>query len=206
MGLENISIDEQKKYEYMVNTKAIDLYEKEIKGNTINVKEEKKENKYRKIWLDFIKKNKTYEYHLSLTYRYPLPESETKIYLDKLVHYLNCKFYGKNYKNNNRYMEGFVFSELQTNGTSHYHCLIKPDEKFHVSGKPDFEYHVLNEIQKIKKARKTLGEPYRVFSYEGVRAIPIRDKNIVDYCTKTFKGIDDSFIGILSKDGVTWAK
>jgi hypothetical protein len=183
----------------------INKYESMINNSKINLNRNIRNNNFKKEWIDFVKSAGQYEYHLSLTYKFPLPESETKIYLNKLIHHLNCKLFGKNYKNNNRYLKGFVFSELQFKGTPHYHCLIKPDESFHINGKPDFKEHVLNEIQKIKKPRKTLGEPYRVFSFEGVDVIPIRDEYIVDYCTKTFRGLNDSFIGILSKDGVTWA-
>lgn len=163
---------------------------------------------YKGEWARFITDTGTFEggFFTTLTFGYPPSQVKMNCYLNLLLHFLNQKLYGRKYKQRNHYLQGFAFFELQYSGSPHIHFLFFNDHSFYAEGKKSFETHFFEEAQKIKNLNGK-GEPRaKIFFNEGLDVQQIYSSpHLISYLLKTMKGDDDRFIGVLCKDGVTWA-
>jgi hypothetical protein len=169
-------------------------------------------------WLPFITEFGKYRWHLVLTFKNDIQKIEAFQYLNRLLHLINSKIFGKGYQKKRQFLKGIVISEYQANDRIHFHILIIDDGTLLSGDMRPFEEVVMNSIRKVVKncfiqryedckkmcGRVAASSRYGIFSPAGIYVKEIDDqKRIISYLFKEVKGIDSENISILSVDGVS---
>lgn len=142
-------------------------------------------------------KDHIYSYFVTVTFRYDPNIVTANIYLNNLLHYVNSVYFGKNYKNIGKYINGFVAYEYHKSGSVHFHMLIERN--------PCFDYHSDKHIEDVlyDKSKKVLSQSnYPVFSNKSFDVKDVYSDNIVDYAIKEGYQLNYDNISFLSKDGI----
>lgn len=167
-------------------------------------------------WLPFIHEYGEYRYHIVLTFKSNFSDNIASQYLNRLLHLLNSKFFGKNYKNKGKYLKGFSIREYQTFGRVHFHILILDDDIFWENEKLSFGDHLNNALEKVIKnhsinkyeKEKNINKAnaikkYGVFDQEFTHIKEIYEQQgIVEYVLKKIKGLNSDRIACLTVEGV----
>jgi hypothetical protein len=168
-------------------------------------------------WFNFIDRSGPYTYFVTLTFRLDIvKKSEAYGYLNKLLHFLNSRLYGREYYLKNEYIKGFNIIERQPFQRIHFHLLLKEDPALKLIDKHELEKILKTLSVKVKKrnmlheydrARKkdidsSYGK-YSVFSESEMRVDDVFDLGpLIMYVLKKMSWNNKDLVQALSVNGV----